>query len=161
VGGMADTILDPGADADSDAMTKASGVLFDGDSVDAMFNAIQRAMDMFKRPELWRAIQRTGMTADYSWDMPAGQYIDIYRDLLPASAFEAQPLVAVAEAVKQVANPTPALGVATPDADVTPPKAVVKRTVAANKPQAKAVARKDTGRKSSTRDAGGIAAAGI
>jgi hypothetical protein len=125
-----------------------------------MFNAIQRAMDLFKRPELWRAIQKNGMTGDYSWDLPAGRYIDIYRDLLPASAFEGtQPLVAVAEPIKQVATPAPALGVANRDADVTPPKAVSKRVASASKP--KTVTRSDSPRKSAARDAGGAAAAGI
>jgi starch synthase len=159
VGGMADTIADPGAHADADALADATGVLFDGDSFDAMFNAIQRAMDMFKRPELWRAIQRNGMTGDYSWDLPAGKYIDIYRNLLPASAFEpAQRVVSVAEPVKQVANPAPALGVATRDADVTPPKAVTKRVASAAKAKAKTSTR-DSSRNSSARDTGGAAAA--
>jgi starch synthase len=156
VGGMADTIADPGVHADAEAMAGASGVLFDGDSFEAMFDAIQRAMDMFKRPELWRAIQRNGMTGDYSWDLPAGKYIDIYRSLLPSAFEPAQQLVAVAEPVKQVATPAPALGVATRDADVTPPKAVTKRVASAAK--AKTGTREST-RKSAARDAGGAAAA--
>ncbi len=151
VGGMADTIRDPGVDADDEQLATASGVLFDGDSVDAMFGAIQRAMDMFKRPELWRAVQRNGMTGDYSWGVPANQYLTIYRGLAPQAVVDAaQQVVAVAEPVKQVATPAPALAVAKTD---TP--AAAKRSSAA---KAKGGRRQTA---LTVRELGGAAVAGI
>lgn len=76
VGGMADTIHDP-----ADGERRANGILFDGDSPQAMSEAITRALGLYARPELWRSMQYNGMTADFGWRKPVQQYADLYARL--------------------------------------------------------------------------------
>lgn len=84
VGGMADTIADPGAHAGTVAMRLATGFLFEGESVEAMSDTIDRALEMRTHPGTWRAMQHNGMTADFSWARCAPLYNRIYRELVPA-----------------------------------------------------------------------------
>src|SRR5690606_5373473 len=58
VGGMVDTVTDPGPTAGPDAMSSASGILFDGDSPGDMLAAINRTMALRARPQLWWAMQK-------------------------------------------------------------------------------------------------------
>ena len=82
VGGMADTIEDPGADTPLTAMAFANGLLFDGDHVDAMANALSRAMHLRKHPMLWRAMQRNAMSTDFSWQRAVGAYEELLASLV-------------------------------------------------------------------------------
>ncbi len=84
VGGMADTIVDLGASAGRDAMRSATGVLFEGESVDAMAAAITRTLMLYRRPDIWRAMQHKAMTADFSWERAAPLYMTLYRSIQPA-----------------------------------------------------------------------------
>ena len=84
VGGMADTIADPGPWAGEEAMRQASGLLFEGETCAAMLAAIDRAMALRRRPAVWRAIQRNAMAADFSWRRAAPAYAALFRSLLPA-----------------------------------------------------------------------------
>jgi starch synthase len=86
VGGMADTILDPGPRAGRDAMRSATGLLFEGDTVDTMVGAIARAMSLYRRPSVWQAMQYRAMTADFSWERASPAYVSLYRSLVPAEA---------------------------------------------------------------------------
>lgn len=88
VGGMADTIEDPGADAPLTAMAFANGLLFDGDSPDAMADALSRAMHLRRHPTLWRAMQRNGMTRDFSWQRAVGPYEQLIQALAGDSTVE-------------------------------------------------------------------------
>jgi starch synthase len=81
VGGMADTINDPGADAPLTAMAFANGLLFDGDAPDAMADALSRAMHLRRHPTLWRAMQRNAMTSDFSWQRAVGPYEELLNSL--------------------------------------------------------------------------------
>ncbi|KNE29630.1 MULTISPECIES: glycogen synthase GlgA [Achromobacter] len=74
VGGMADTIEDPGTHAPLTAMAFANGLLFDGDHPDAMADALSRAMHLRRHPTLWRAMQRNAMNTDFSWQRAVGAY---------------------------------------------------------------------------------------
>lgn len=94
VGGMVDTIRDPGQEAPLEAMRCATGVLFEGDSVDAMTAAIDRTLCLQQRPALWRAIQRNAMTANFSWDHAVERYAALYRDLVGDLAEAVAPRVA-------------------------------------------------------------------
>ena len=94
VGGMVDTIIDPGAQAGQDAMRQASGILFSGETVADMQAAIDRAMALRRRPEIWSAMQRNGMTADFGWRNAAPAYIRLFRSLLPVVV--RQPVAAAA-----------------------------------------------------------------
>lgn len=84
LGGMVDTIADPGPGAPDEAMRAASGVLFDGDSPHAMAQAISRALRLHSHPTLWRAMQRNGMTADFSWRTAVEPYARLFREMAGA-----------------------------------------------------------------------------
>jgi starch synthase len=83
VGGMADTILDPGVDRPAAAMRAATGLLFEGDDVNDMALAIDRAMALRRTPEVWRAMQTNGMRSDFSWDNTAPAYLTAFHALRP------------------------------------------------------------------------------
>lgn len=109
VGGMADTIQDP-----AEGEHRANGFLFDSDTPQAMSAAIDRALQAYAQPALWRGMQANGMTADFSWRQPVQQYADLYARLAawPAAArVPAARLRQVAPAVPAV-QPTPDLGAA-------------------------------------------------
>jgi len=81
VGGMADTILDPGPGAG--AMRAATGVLFEGETTQDMLAAIGRAMRLRATPDVWRAMQQNAMKTDFSWARAAPAYMQIYQALRP------------------------------------------------------------------------------
>lgn len=83
VGGMADTILDPGPDAPPAAMHKATGLLFQGEQAADMAAAIDRAVALKGLPVVWRAMQLNAMRADFSWEKTAPAYISSYQALRP------------------------------------------------------------------------------
>jgi starch synthase len=46
-------------------------------------DAIERAVEMYhKDPEGFRALSRRDMEADFSWRLPAGEYMRLYEELL-------------------------------------------------------------------------------
>ncbi|MGB3290595.1 MAG: glycogen synthase GlgA [Burkholderiaceae bacterium] len=83
VGGMADTILDPGMHRPAGAMRGATGILFEGDHPRDMALAIDRAMALRGMPEIWNAMQVNGMRADFSWAKTAPSYLSVYQSLRP------------------------------------------------------------------------------
>lgn len=46
-----------------------------------MMNTIRRAEAFFRQPEHWSRVMKNAMSGDYSWQMSARQYFDIYRDI--------------------------------------------------------------------------------
>jgi starch synthase len=98
VGGMADTILDPGANVGSDAMRSATGVLFEGESPDAMAAAVTRTLGLYRRPAIWRAMRQRAMGIDYSWQRTVPAYMSLYRSLLPDIVPQEQPAPGAAQA---------------------------------------------------------------
>jgi starch synthase len=79
VGGLHDTVRD--ADA-----SPAEGTGFIAASVDAagVTDALRRALAAWRDAPRWQALQRRGMTADWSWREPAAQYAALYASLLAA-----------------------------------------------------------------------------
>ncbi|MCC6438918.1 MAG: glycogen/starch synthase [Acidimicrobiales bacterium] len=77
VGGLRDTVID--ADA-----CPGRGNGFVADVVDPMHlvDALHRALRASRNKRRWQAIQRRGMTADWSWEHPAADHVALYRDLL-------------------------------------------------------------------------------
>jgi len=47
-------------------------------------DALHRALRAVRHAGRRRAIQRRGMTPDWSWTGPAAQFLDLYRELVPA-----------------------------------------------------------------------------
>lgn len=80
VGGLADTVVD----ADEGALrdNRATGFAFDAATPAALEAAIERAVGLFAQPDRWRALMRSAMAQDFSWDGAARRYLDLYGDLL-------------------------------------------------------------------------------
>ena len=77
VGGLHDTVID-------DDRERGRGNGFVSRSVDSagMVDAIHRAARAVKQPARRRALQRRGMTTDWSWTHPATEHIAVYRALV-------------------------------------------------------------------------------
>jgi starch synthase len=76
VGGLHDTVVD--ADASRD------GTGFVSTAVDpaGVVDALHRAVRGWKQPRRRAAMQRRGMAADWSWEGPAAEHIDVYEGLI-------------------------------------------------------------------------------
>jgi starch synthase len=91
VGGMVDTIIDPGWDHPASAMCAATGILFDGEAPGDMSLAIGRAMALRALPAIWRTMQRNAMNADFGWADTAPAYLRAYQALRPDIALDQIP----------------------------------------------------------------------
>lgn len=69
-GGLRDTIAD-----------RRVGFLFTDASPAVMAATIRRALQAYRSPETWQAIQRAAMAEDFSWEKSARQYVDLYESL--------------------------------------------------------------------------------
>ncbi|MEO2167126.1 MAG: glycogen/starch synthase, partial [bacterium] len=74
VGGLADSVVDPGASPDT-----ATGFWMEAADRRSLELAVGRALDFRSRTELFSAMQVRGMTRDFSWDLPARRYGHLYR----------------------------------------------------------------------------------
>lgn len=79
VGGLRDTVLDPG-DAEL-ARGRGTGVRFTPDSPLALAQALERAAKLFRDSETFAVIRRAAMARDSSWMASAQQYVQLYRSL--------------------------------------------------------------------------------
>jgi glycogen synthase len=50
--------------------------------VPGLVDALHRATRALRSPRRRTTIVHNGMTADWSWTVPAERYLDIYRDLI-------------------------------------------------------------------------------
>jgi starch synthase len=72
-GGLNDTVEDAGADGG-----RGTGFKFSEYSPGALVAAVQRALEAYKDRSFWQKIQRNGMAQDFSWDVPAREYVKVY-----------------------------------------------------------------------------------
>ncbi len=79
-GGLADTVTDCN-DASIAAQT-ASGIVFEDLQPSGLLTAIDRALNCYRDPSVWRKLQCAGMERDFSWATSAQRYIDLYQSLL-------------------------------------------------------------------------------
>ena len=79
-GGLADTIID--ANLAAVAANCATGIQFSGVSYAALAGAIDRAVELYHQPEIWRSIQKNGMRADFSWGTSGAAYARLYAELI-------------------------------------------------------------------------------
>ena len=78
-GGLADSVID--CVPASLASDTANGFTFREPSAAALLETIQRAVQAWQQPAIWRQLQRNGMSRDWSWRAPAQQYAELYRRL--------------------------------------------------------------------------------
>ena len=72
-GGLRDTVISAG-------LPDARGFTFADINAHNMAHVIWEAAEVYRHdPKKFQALQKAGMTADFTWNGPAGQYIDIYK----------------------------------------------------------------------------------
>ena len=81
VGGLHDTVVDIDDHAD-----EGTGVVANAPSTVAMLDALHRGVRAHGATTRRHAMQRRGMSADWSWTVPARQHIDLYDRLVGGSA---------------------------------------------------------------------------
>jgi starch synthase len=81
-GGLADTVTD--ATETSLADGTATGFVFDAASSEALAAALERATMLYGDKARWQQMIRQAMTRDFSWARSARQYLELYRELVPA-----------------------------------------------------------------------------
>ncbi|NUQ64915.1 MAG: glycogen synthase GlgA [Pirellulales bacterium] len=78
-GGLADTIVD--ATPQTLAAGTANGFSFREDNPLALSETLARAVDAYRRPEVWGQLIGTGMRQDWSWSRSAKQYVKLYEQI--------------------------------------------------------------------------------
>ncbi len=93
VGGLADTVVD--TNKTTIAANTANGFVLEELSAQALFQAVQKACQLFQQHctspivqkkqtvihSVWRQLQKTAMTGDYSWEQRAREYLALYQQL--------------------------------------------------------------------------------
>ena len=78
-GGLRDSVVD--CAPETLAARTASGFVFDTPTLPAFLEAVRRALTAYGDRRLWRALQKNGMTRDFSWSESARRYVEIYAAL--------------------------------------------------------------------------------
>ncbi|MEO8600166.1 MAG: starch synthase, partial [bacterium] len=90
VGGLIDTIIDPGSGSTgstgSTLCKGANGILFEGEQPTDMIAAVDRAFAIFGNSDEWLTMQRNAMNGDFSWNIPAQKYIALYSEIASETA---------------------------------------------------------------------------
>jgi starch synthase len=79
-GGLADSVVD--CNPETLFAGIANGFVFAEASGEALLAAIRRATATWGNQDIWRRLQRTGMSTDFSWTKPAQRYTDVYRAII-------------------------------------------------------------------------------
>ncbi len=79
-GGLADTVKDWDFYKNL-GQESGNGFVFEEYSSRAMIDAIRRAIDKFSDKKIWKQIQLNGMKENFSWDISAKKYFDLYKIL--------------------------------------------------------------------------------
>ncbi|HEV2463199.1 MAG TPA: glycogen synthase GlgA [Acidobacteriaceae bacterium] len=76
-GGLDDTVDDW-----NEATGKGTGFKFHKQTAESFYTALQRALGIFSKDQAaWTKIMRNGMARSYSWDKPAADYVEVYRQV--------------------------------------------------------------------------------
>ncbi len=79
-GGLADSVVD--ASEDNLRAGTATGFAFEAPTRPALRAALKRALDAYRDPATWRALQLNGMARDSSWTPAARATLEVYRRAL-------------------------------------------------------------------------------
>lgn len=77
VGGLADTVQEYNPHTG-----QGNGFTFSNYDPWEFFAAIVRAVELYRFKDIWRTLQRRGMTGNHSWDASASRYVDVYRNAI-------------------------------------------------------------------------------
>lgn len=78
-GGLADSVRDTNAGTLADGA--ATGFVMAAPQPGELLAATMRAIEYFKRPDVWHQIQINGMRQDLSWGKSAREYLRVYQSL--------------------------------------------------------------------------------
>ena len=87
VGGLADTVVD--ANDENIESGRATGIVFNETEVDALIQAVERALSLYENSSTWKKLVTTGMRQSFSWETSAKQYLTLYENLLSRSVDKA------------------------------------------------------------------------
>ena len=77
-GGLKETV--PPADENGEG---GLGFNFQSYNADDFYGALMRCLRLYQdKPEAFRALQKKGMEQDFSWDVPAGKYMEQFRRIV-------------------------------------------------------------------------------
>ena len=76
-GGLADSVSQCEVSRDS-----GTGFLFDDLTPESVAAAIEQAIALYEDRDAWRALQRRGMSQDFSWSATAQQYEGVYEEAI-------------------------------------------------------------------------------
>jgi len=84
VGGLADTVVD--STVENLDSQKATGIVFQQATVEALRGAVDRALNLWQNPGRWKQLMQTAMRQDFSWQRRANEYLAIYTRLKTSAA---------------------------------------------------------------------------
>ncbi len=67
----------------------ATGFLFSDATAEAMLDTVDRALELWSQPLVWRRLQRAAIVQVFSCAAPAERYAALYRRLAPGAAWRA------------------------------------------------------------------------
>lgn len=76
-GGLRDTVVDF-----DPATGQGTGIVFEDPTAEALRAAVERALELYRQPELWQQLVANGMAQDFSWRRAARHYVELYRTLV-------------------------------------------------------------------------------
>lgn len=77
VGGLHDTV-----EAYNPETKTGNGITFQSYNAYDMLDAIRRAVDLFHNKNHWRVLRKNAMSGDFSWENPAKEYLEIYKEII-------------------------------------------------------------------------------
>jgi starch synthase len=87
-GGLADSVVDTTPRTLADGT--ATGFVFKGANEAELLACILRALLVYRDAETWREVVNNGMEQDFSWDVSAARYLEVYRSLVSDRVWEAR-----------------------------------------------------------------------
>jgi len=77
VGGLADSVTD--SNPETLQAGTATGFVFNNYSSADLADTVERAIDLFGQPDVWKQVMTTGMSQDWSWTNSARHYVETYQ----------------------------------------------------------------------------------
>lgn len=77
VGGLADSVEN--FESESESLQTATGFVFVEYSKELLAETIEKAVSLYRMPDIWKRIVRNGMSRDWSWNRSAQEYVAVYR----------------------------------------------------------------------------------
>ncbi len=75
VGGLVDTVTD----YNNNNQDEANGFMIDETSPEALTDGINRALALYADKKTWKKLQQNGMASQFSWDISASLYLQLYN----------------------------------------------------------------------------------